>query len=272
MAAAMALKLERAFLHLMPPHHLLFLSRAAATRYATALNRDASLARHWVHVLENCSCLYPLPLQAPGPRPTLLMTGRSGYQKDHATAARVLAQLPREYRLLLCGGGTDDPAFRRRFVQASGLPQAEVDHRVRFLGPVRDVRALLQEADVFVITSRYEGMPIAALEAFEAGLPLATTDIPGMAEIVAAHPMAITFRADQATDAAIRIVALTKAMRDDPIPHDRQIRAAWVPHFSFPVWQMGLRALVRTMLADGQRGQTGNTGSQSGHEPTSRMP
>jgi glycosyltransferase involved in cell wall biosynthesis len=44
---------------------------------------------------------------------------------------------------------------------------------------------LLDAADVFVLPSRQEGMPLAALEAMDAGLPVVATDVIGTAEVVA---------------------------------------------------------------------------------------
>ncbi|MBL4919336.1 glycosyltransferase family 4 protein [Szabonella alba] len=255
--AAIARHLETAFLRLMPPHHLLFLSQEAAEHFAAATDRGGHLARHRVHVIGNCSDLGPLPrtAAASGP-PLVVMTGRSGYQKDHATAARILAHLPADYRLWLCGGGTDRPAFRRRFARIAGLTPAEktedTAQRLRFLGPLRDIRPLLQAADLFLMTSRYEGMPIAALETFEAGLPLASTDIPGMAEIVAAHPMAVTFPADDPHEAAARIVALTERARQEGPAASERIRAAWAGRFSFPVWQDRMAGLLGILLEKGQ--------------------
>jgi glycosyltransferase involved in cell wall biosynthesis len=48
-----------------------------------------------------------------------------------------------------------------------------------------DARMLLDAADVFVLPSRQEGMPLAALEAMDAGLPVVATDVIGTAEVVA---------------------------------------------------------------------------------------
>jgi glycosyltransferase involved in cell wall biosynthesis len=47
-----------------------------------------------------------------------------------------------------------------------------------------DARMLLDAADVFVLPSRQEGMPLAALEAMDAGLPVVATDVIGTAEVV----------------------------------------------------------------------------------------
>jgi glycosyltransferase involved in cell wall biosynthesis len=60
-----------------------------------------------------------------------------------------------------------------------------VGDRVHLPGHRADARALLDAADVFVLPSRYEGMPLALLEAMDAGLPVVTTRAPGCTEVVA---------------------------------------------------------------------------------------
>ncbi|MCW2819933.1 MAG: glycosyl transferase group 1, partial [Marmoricola sp.] len=59
-----------------------------------------------------------------------------------------------------------------------------VGHRVRLLGHRPDARQLLDAADVFVLPSAHEGMPLAALEAMEASLPVVATRITGSEEVV----------------------------------------------------------------------------------------
>lgn len=56
---------------------------------------------------------------------------------------------------------------------------------VRLLGHRSDARFLLDAADVFVLPSRHEGMPLAAIEAMEAGLPVVATHVIGSREVVA---------------------------------------------------------------------------------------
>lgn len=59
-----------------------------------------------------------------------------------------------------------------------------VDDRVRLPGHRADARMLLDAADVFVLPSRHEGMPLALLEAMDAGLPVVATRVIGSEEVV----------------------------------------------------------------------------------------
>jgi glycosyltransferase involved in cell wall biosynthesis len=55
---------------------------------------------------------------------------------------------------------------------------------VNFLGFRRDVSARLAAAQVFLLTSKWEGFPRSILEAMRAGLPVVATDVGGVQESV----------------------------------------------------------------------------------------
>lgn len=214
--------LEAALLRRCPPLELVFLSPAQAQRMARAL----PLGAHRSHVLANASHLGALPV--PRTRPAgrhLVMTGRAGWQKNLGAAARLLKSLPPDIHLSLCGVGTDAPAFQARMRRLAGPAAA----RLTCLGALRDVRSLLASADGYLLTSRYEGLPIGALEAAEAGLPLICAPYPDAHEILDSHPLAL--RLGRKDDPARVDALLARYLADRP-RHTAAIRDYWTARFS----------------------------------------
>jgi len=66
----------------------------------------------------------------------------------------------------------------------SGLEERVVDADVRFIGWRGDVDAIYAAADVMVLTSDNEGMPVTLIEASAAGCPCVTTDVGSASEVV----------------------------------------------------------------------------------------
>jgi glycosyltransferase involved in cell wall biosynthesis len=103
----------------------------------------------------------------------IMIIGRMEFQKNHMLALRAFASMPETVRdqtlLLLAGSGEQEPVLRSL---AHALQVAE---RVRFLGYRNDVPSLLAGMDLVLMTSWFEGMPLALLEAMIAGVPIVTT-------------------------------------------------------------------------------------------------
>ncbi len=59
-----------------------------------------------------------------------------------------------------------------------------VSERVKFLGPVSRVERLLAASDLYLLTSRWEALPISIFEAFQSALPVVATDCGGVRELV----------------------------------------------------------------------------------------
>jgi predicted dehydrogenase/glycosyltransferase involved in cell wall biosynthesis len=115
----------------------------------------------------------------------LLCVARFTPQKDHRTLIEAFAILRRQYpdaRLLLVGEGAE----RRACEELAKLGQTG---GIRFLGHRDDVAALLAAADLLVLPSRFEGLPLVVLEAMAVGVPVAATRIGGTLEALGAdHP------------------------------------------------------------------------------------
>jgi glycosyltransferase involved in cell wall biosynthesis len=112
----------------------------------------------------------------------LVQVARLDYLKDHGTALRtVAAAVSRrpDLRLLLVGTGPEQGA-----IQAL-VHQYKLERNVRLLGLRTDVARLLSGADVFLLTSISEGIPLTVIEAMAAGLPVVSTGVGGVPEVVA---------------------------------------------------------------------------------------
>ncbi len=102
-------------------------------------------------------------------------------RKDHGTLLEALAALAgrgTDFTAALVGEGPDRAALE---AHARRLGLAE---RVRFLGERADVERLLAAMDVFVLSSREEGIPNALLEAMAAGRPAVATAVGGTPEVL----------------------------------------------------------------------------------------
>jgi len=102
-------------------------------------------------------------------------------RKDQGTLLDALARLAGRgiaFRAALVGDGPERAALETR-AAALGLAG-----RVRFLGERDDVDALLPGMDLFVLSSREEGIPNALLEAMAAGRPCVATAVGGTPEVM----------------------------------------------------------------------------------------
>lgn len=99
--------------------------------------------------------------------------GRFSYQKNHEYLLSILKALKGEganAKLLLIGSGETMPQIRE------GCKNLGLDGDVLFIGNVNNVNDYLQAMDVFLLPSRFEGLPIVGVEAQAAGLPCIFSD------------------------------------------------------------------------------------------------
>ena len=97
--------------------------------------------------------------------------GRLVPQKNFALLIRAFAAQAWSGDTLTIAGEGPERAMLERLAAQLGVAD-----RVRFPGHLGSTDALLQEADVFVLSSDYEGLPAVVIEAMAAGLPIVATD------------------------------------------------------------------------------------------------
>jgi glycosyltransferase involved in cell wall biosynthesis len=112
--------------------------------------------------------------------PRLIAVGRLKAPKDFLTLVRAFAAIPRgKFEALIVGDGPD-----RQEVEAE-IRSLGLEEHVRLAGERDDVPALLADSDLFVLSSRSEGLPVSVLEAMAAVLPVVASDVGGLRELVA---------------------------------------------------------------------------------------
>jgi glycosyltransferase involved in cell wall biosynthesis len=134
-----------------------------------------------IHVIPN-GVTVDRATRAPGAPPrTLLTVANLRPEKAHEVllrAAAMLAPARPELRLLIAGDGP-------RAAELHGLAASlGIDDRVEFLGHVDDVPSLLGRAGAFVLPSRSEAFPNAAMEAMASGLPVVASAVGGLLDLI----------------------------------------------------------------------------------------
>lgn len=111
----------------------------------------------------------------------ILHIGRFNEQKNHGRLLRVFQRLSKEnpgLRLDLIGEGE----LRQ---EMEGLAkELRLEDRVTFLGSQSNVYPYLQSADLFLLPSNYEGIPMTIIEAMGTGLPIVATAVGGVPDML----------------------------------------------------------------------------------------
>ena len=99
-------------------------------------------------------------------------------QKNLVTAAGLLKENAPQLRFFIAGEGPCRTDLETR------ISEAGLEDRFRLLGNRGDVDRLLNAADLFVLYSDTEGMPVSLMEAMSAGVPCIASDLEGIAQLI----------------------------------------------------------------------------------------
>lgn len=103
----------------------------------------------------------------------LLAIGRLTYQKGFDLLLKTVTFLGPEYFLTILGEG---PLYGELVNLSKELG---LTNRIRFMGFIKNPESFIAQADLFVLSSRYEGFPNVVLEATLLGLPVVAFKSPG---------------------------------------------------------------------------------------------
>lgn len=136
--------------------------------------------------------------------PLLLAAARQEYQKGLDVLveafARVRAEVPEAVLMLAGAPGSQTERLR---AAAAGIGGEDA---VRFLGERQDVPELMGAADVFVLSSRWEGLGSVVIEAMGTGVPVVATDLPPVREIIGSEDCAVLVPPEDAEALAAALI------------------------------------------------------------------
>lgn len=112
-----------------------------------------------------------------GEAPVIAFVGRLAVPKDPMTLLVAVKEVPAA-QLLVVGDGP------LRMDVERAIERDRLHDRVSLLGERSDVPEILAAADVFVLSSLWEGLPLTIIEAMMAGLPVVATRVGGVPELV----------------------------------------------------------------------------------------
>lgn len=186
-----------------PPQMFKLFDRIIKTYVAISKEAEAILKRHvrrpviYIPNAASGSFTAKAPRTTPGPKRHILSVGTISAQKNYdlvIDTAVVLksclspAEMP---KFLVAGNGVDLESMRTRTCREG------VADYVSFLGERSDIADLMRDSDLYLNTSRYEGMPVALLEAMASGLPIIATRVAGNTELVGHEENGLLCPADE---------------------------------------------------------------------------
>ncbi len=139
-------------------------------------------------------------------RKVILMVSAFREQKDQKTLIKAMGLLSDDYVLLLAGAGEEKLIEDCRDL----VEHLSLSSRVQFLGIRTDVPQLLQEADVVVLSSHYEGLSLSSLEGMASGRPFIASDVEGLCDIVGGYGILFPHEDEHALAEAIKHVCEDK--------------------------------------------------------------
>lgn len=115
----------------------------------------------------------------------------------------------RTSRLVVVGEGEERASLE------AAVARHDLADRVLLVGNRPDVPAVLSAADVFVLSSAWEGLPLVLLEAMAVGAPIVATDVGDVSGVVGETASVVPPRDHQALAGAIA------SLLDDPVEASR---------------------------------------------------
>ena len=109
----------------------------------------------------------------------IVHVGRFQEQKNHICIIESARELINyNVKFLLIGDGELKETIEKK------AQEYHIDDKIEFVGQTTDVNSYLKESDIFILPSKWEGLPISIIEAMAVGLPIIASDVGGVSDLI----------------------------------------------------------------------------------------
>lgn len=142
---------------------------------------------------------------------TIAMVGHLSKQKNYPLAIKAAAMLgDLNFQIVIAGEGPDKEKIKDL------VHQHDLEEKIKCVGNIVDISTYLRSADLFLMSSEWEGLPIGLIEATLCGLPVVVTDAGGCSELVTevGNGIVVPLGDPAKLSAAIRKLVESSALRE----------------------------------------------------------
>ena len=148
---------------------------------AKSIIRSYPFLSNKVHIINNGAHLFfKKPITRASARKLIVVSiGRLHPSKNYETAIKSIVPIKHlNFEYWITGLGKLEKELKAQ------VENLDLQNKVKFLGYVKDIPALLNESDIFLIPSAWEGFGLAAVEAMNASLPCIVANVPGLGDLI----------------------------------------------------------------------------------------
>ncbi len=123
--------------------------------------------------------------------------GRLTYQKAQNKLINAYLKLKDEFnkiKILIIGKGEDEEMLRTL------IKQNKLEENIKIIDYKKNIFDYFLDLDALILTSRYEGIPYVMMEAMVIGVPVITTDVGGISNLIKSDYNGIIINADRSDD------------------------------------------------------------------------
>ncbi|EOU2062757.1 glycosyltransferase [Clostridium perfringens] len=137
----------------------------------------------------------------------IINVGSMWYPKNHSLLVEAFSKAlarNKKLRLTILGDGELKPNIEDL------IKKLNIEKYVFLPGNVMNVEEYLNESDIFILSSKFEGLPLVILEAMASGLPIISTNVGGISDIVKNNENGFLVDSDNVGELAEAIIKLSK--------------------------------------------------------------